>query len=370
MPEVGRPPDDRGDGAPYGRDMTEPAATEVPTGRRHRYREGLRRLAFVLVSTSIVTVVSERVFWYWTWDPLAQLEVVLYYAVTVATTLWLIDRYRVRGFAAFALTAFVFGMLVEGVLTPVAYEGIPFVPVLPSFFAGWHGLLALGAAWYLLHRWALERRASQIAMASAIAGALWGAWALTSLLPENLGDAELLADHGTLSVLAPGEFARYAVGYSLLLAAAHWAWGRLGDVSRFEPSVWGERIAAALMAVMVVAYTVAIPWAAPMFVLYVGGAVWLLRRRASATEEPSLLTELSGPVPPTSLLALAPLPVMAAATYALGWWLAPTEATLRIVMWTVVAAATAAGGGAVARAAWTTWRCTRSAPAPAATPVG
>lgn len=338
--------------------MSDLDASTRPPDRRSRIREGLGRLAFVLVSSTVVTVVSERMFWYWTWSPLGQAEVILYYAIAVGTALWMIDRFRVRGAAAFALVAFVFGMLVEGVLTPVVYEGLPFVPVLAAFFAGWHGLLALGVAWYLLHRWAIERRTRRIALASAVAGVLWGAWALTSSLPENLGDEELVEANGALSLLEPGQFALYAAGYGLLLAAAHWSWGRLGDVGRFEPSRWAKRSAVAAMGVALVAYTPLVPWAVPMFALYVGGAVWLLRRRAAATDGPSLLAELSGPVPLASLVALVPLPTLAAATYAVGWWLGPAEATLRVVMWSIVAAVTVVGGLAVGRGAWTTWRST------------
>ncbi|MEM8903292.1 MAG: hypothetical protein AAGF02_06290 [Actinomycetota bacterium] len=311
--------------------------TLVPTDPRPRergWRAGARHLAFALVSAAIVAVVSERMFWFWASAPVSHVEVSIYYAMATAPVLWLIDRYRVDRWGPLVMVAMVFGLVVEGVLTPVTYTGGPFVPFFPVWFAAWHGLMALGGAWYLLHRWLLDGRVRAIATASVFAGAFWGLWSMTLTLPENVEDEELIADHGgPLVVLEPMAFLRYAITFSLILGAAHWIWGRLGDVGRFRPARPTIAVYGLAVVAMLVGWSVAIPWAIPMFALYTWLAVWFLRRHAPTADRPSLLGQLSGPVRARHLVGLLPLPAAAAGTYALLWWLAPTDTTLRVVMY-------------------------------------
>ena len=238
------------------------------------------------------------------------------------------------------LVALVFAMVVEGVLTPIVYSGGPFVPFFPVWFTAWHGLLSLVGAWYLLHRWLLDRRVGLIAFASTAAGAFWGVWSVTLWLPENLEDEELVADLGSPTILEPWAFTRYAITFSLILAAAHWVWGRLGDVGRFRPSRGAIALYGLAVGAMLIGWTVALVWALPMFVLYVGLAVWLLRRHEPTADGPNLLAQLVGPVRARDLLALAPLPATAAGTYALMWWLAPTDTTGRVIMYGTIAVQT------------------------------
>ncbi|MEM9606628.1 MAG: hypothetical protein AAGA99_04340 [Actinomycetota bacterium] len=323
-----------------------------PTGptRGDRWRAGVRRLAFVLVSATIMAIVSERMYWYWDPGPADMAVVVGYYAVAVGTTLWTIDPFRVRSTPAMVMVAVIYGMIVEGILTPVAYSGGP-LPIFPAYFTGWHGLLGVVVVWWLLHRWLLDGRRRSIALASGALGVLWGVWAFTSVLPENVQDPELIEHSGTLELLGPGAFTLYAFGYTALLALAHWLWGRLGPVDSFRPSRPVRWLAVAAMAAMLIAYTVGLPWAAPMFAVFVGGAVWFLRREAARHDEPSVLADLVGPVRARHLPAMLPLPVLASAIYAASWWLEPEEAVVRLVMWVVIAATTLVGGGAVAWAA-------------------
>lgn len=325
-----------------------------PRPRERGWRNGLRHLAFLFVSSSIVVIVAERMFWYWSPDPVDHAELAAFYALALAPALWLIDRYGVDRPAPLVMVAMVFGLMVEGVLTPVTYTGGPFVPFFPVWFAAWHGLMALGGAWYLLHRWLLERRVRAIAVASAATGAFWGLWSMTLTLPENVEDEELIADQGAaLTVLDPAAFARYAITFSLILAVGHWLWGRLGDVGRFRPSRPTVAVYGLMVGAMLIGWTVAIPWAIPMFAAYTWGAVRFLRRHEPTADRPSLLAQLVGPVRASDLLALAPLPMLAAGTYAIVWWLAPTDAVLRVVMYGTIAVQTVV-------AAVVLWRSGRS----------
>jgi len=164
------------------------------------------------------------------------------------------------------------------------------------------------------------------------------------LLPGNFNDPELIEDQGgPLEILAPMAFARYAVSFSLILAAMHWLWGRLVKPVDFEPSVWGKRLYVVAVAAMLVVWSVAIPWAAPMFAAYVAIQIWVLRRHAQGATGPGLFEQLSGRVRGRHLLALVPLPATAAATYALLWELDLSLGLIEAVMFTVIFVQAAVG---------------------------
>lgn len=366
-------PDDASGTASYGADMRLP--TLLPSTARPRetgWPGGVRRLAFALVSAAIVVVISERMFWFWASNPLSHLEVSAFYALAVAPALWLIDRFRVDRVAPLVMVALVFAMFVEGVLTPVTYTGGPFVPLFPVWFTAWHGLMGFVVGWYLVHRWLLDRRIGRLAVVSALAGAFWGLWSMTLSLPENVEDEELIADSGgPLTVLDPAAFTRYAIAFSMILAVAHWVWGRLGDVGRFRPSRPAIGLYAVAAGAMLVGWTVAIPWALPMFAAYVWLPVRFLRRHEPAADGPGLLAELVGPVRARDLLGLVPLPVVAAGTYALIWWSAPTDTVLRVVMYGSIAVQTVVAAAMLARSGATIGRGLRAArpPAPRTSPA-
>ncbi|MEL7156898.1 MAG: hypothetical protein AAFN30_09900 [Actinomycetota bacterium] len=205
---------------------------DQPTGAVAGLRAALRNALFVLLAGAVVGVGSERVFWYWTTDPLAHLEIAAFYAPAVAFALWAIEHYRVRHTWGLLLAVPLFGYWIEGIVTPIIYSGGPFVPVFPLWFTGWHGLFALVVLWYLFRRWLIEGRWRPLLAASVAVGLFWGAWAITLTLPENVNDPELIEDvGGPLQVLGPAAFARYAVTFTAILAAAHHLLGRVWVVS-------------------------------------------------------------------------------------------------------------------------------------------
>lgn len=308
-------------------------ADEPTPDRRTRLIDGLRRLALVLLGGAIVGVSSERIFWYWTANPLAHIEIAAFYAIAVGATIWVISRYRVNNLASLVLAAPIFAYVVEGVITPVLYSGGPFVPFFPVWFTFWHGFFGIVGLWYFLHRWLIAGRWRPIALASAAMGLFWGLWSTTMLLPENLEDREL---EGPVELLDQIAFTRYAFTFTAILAAAHWLWGRLRTPTEFVTSKWTNRIFVLLIGAVLVAYTVAIPWALPMFVAYVALQVWLLRRHAAVARGPGLLQQLEGPVKARHLLALAPMPVVAAVSYGIAWQLDPPFGLVRGFMFTTI----------------------------------
>lgn len=291
---------------------------------------GFRRLVFVLLCSAIVGIGSERMFWYWADEPLDHGIVTLVYAPAVAGVSWLIDRYRVTGWWSLLLVAPVAGLLVEGVITPVVYSGGPFVPLFPVWFGVWHGVLSVAVLLFGFRYWLVTGQMHRLLVASGVLGTFWGTWSTTMWLPENLEDPELIADQGgPLQLLDPAEFTLYTVLFSAILAAAHLLLGRGLWVSSFEPARVTRWIWCGTTAAVVIAWTFAIPWAAPMFAAYLGIQLWGLRRHARASSRPSLLERLDGRFGPRALWPISALPVTAAGTYAIWWAIDPPEAFVR-----------------------------------------
>ena len=305
-------------------------------------RAGVHRLLFVFTVAAVVGVSSERMFWYWASAPVDHLVVAMVYAPAVAGCLWFVDRYRARGLWGLVLVAPLLGYFVEGVVTPVVYAGGP-VPFFPVWFAAWHGMLGLGILLFGLRHLLLARRTAALWGLSIGLGVFWGVWSTTMWLPENVNDPELIADAGApLTLLGPADFALYAASFTAILAGCHWLLGRIW-LTEFVPSRATVWIWIALTGAAVIGWSVAIPWAAPMFVAGVALQQWGLRRHARHGR-PSLLAELDGRVAAPALLPLVAIPLAAAAVYALAWELEPAEGLVRYgAMYGVIALQTVVG---------------------------
>lgn len=272
-------------------------------------RSGLRRLIFVLVSTVPIVFVSERLYWYWSRGLEDQLVTLVFYAAVFASVPWLVSRYRVDSLWRLLLVVPVHAYLVEGAIVPVLYSGGPLVPFFPAMFTFWHGVLGVVVVWYLFRRWLLAERWRPLLFTSATLGLYWGMWALTA--QAEVDDADLAEGLGhSLVLLDARGFAVYAAACTAALAAAHWLLGRVW-VATFEPSRMARWVWLAVVAGAIVIWTVAIPWAAPMFAAYAGLQVWALRR-TPAPDGPSLLEQLDGPVRIRALWPLTAIPLTAA----------------------------------------------------------
>lgn len=291
-------------------------------------RSGLNRLIFVVVSTVPIVFVSERVYWYWSRGPEEQFVTLAFYAAVFASVPWLISRYRVDSLWRLLLVIPVHAYLVEGAIVPVLYSGGPLVPFFPAMFTFWHGVLGVVVVWYLFRRWLVTERRRPLLLTSIALGLYWGLWALTA--QAEVDDAELADGLGHALVLLDARgFAVYAAACTAALAAAHWTLGRVWMTS-FEPSRATRCVWLLVMGGAVAIWTVAIPWAAPMFVAYAGVQVWALRRTPAPTG-PSLLEQLEGPVRLRALWPLAAIPVAATASHR--FWLSLDLAADDIENW-------------------------------------
>lgn len=325
----------------------------------------LRLLVFCLVAAVILVVGSERIFWYWTPNPLAHLELTLFYAFPAAGAFGAIAYFRVAGRWRLLLVATVYAYLATGILTPVLYEG-GVVPALALFFIGWHGLVTFYVLLYQFRRWLLDGAWRPLLAASAAIGLLWGLWSIRLLLPENVDDPDLVADQGSpLQLLEPGAFTLYALGFTAVLALGHWLLGLVWPRS-FRPPRWLAYIWVLLNALMLLLWSTFIPWALPLVGFYLGLQAFALFRsrpdlplggKVSAGERTyqrhgdRFFDELAGPIPVAALWPLVAIPIVAAPTYGLLWALDLSEETIRNgVRWPVWIAVAAVALGLLAPA--------------------
>ncbi len=302
-----------------------------------------RFVVLAFVTASIAAVMSERFFWFWSPAPLDHAAVAAFYALPTAAALLVVGRFGVSSTWSLLLVAPVFAYVIEGVLTPILYTGGPFNPFFPAWFTWWHGIMALVLGVFVVRAWLLASRRGLLALASIALGCFWGIWASTLRLPENVEDVELLADHDQLVVLGPGAFARYAITFTGIFMVAHLV---LGFVWPKTSGPWptAERVLGGLIAIAVVGWTVALPWALPMFVLYLmvpwRALRWHRDRQLGPGPRsgPDLIAQLRGRVHPGAVAPLALLAPSAWLAYAALWLIDPSDQALRIIMYGTIAA--------------------------------
>lgn len=299
-------------------------------------RAAVRLLALWVTIASIAVVSSERVFWFWTPSPLSHVELALFYALPAGVAMAVIGRFQVELGWSLLLVAPVFAFVVEGVLTPIIYTGF-FLPVFPAWFTWWHGVMALAIGVFLVRSWLLAERRGLVALFSIGLGCFWGLWASTLRLPENAEDPEMLADVGELVVLEPMAFARYAATFTAVFIASHLLLGMVWPDGPSRPSPLVERLLGLLVAVGVIGWTIALPWALPMFAIYLF-VPWLALRwhregrgTDPATAGADLVGQLQGRVRPAATAPLVLLAPAASLTYAGLWLLDPSDGVLRAV---------------------------------------
>ena len=306
--------------------------------------------AFVYLTSIIVVMGSERVYWYWAGLTAGSvLEMAAFYVVPVAVAVWILALVPARRFHQVVLGGAVFAFVVEGVLTPIIYADGP-LPVLASLFVGWHGMVAFVGMWYLTRRWLLAGYTHLVMRASSAFGTLWGVWAFVAAF----GDPELPG--GTGDVLSPGQFTVYALGVGVVFVAAHWLIGFVWP-EEWKPgraSTWIVGIVA--VTYFAVAVLFAVPWAPAKLGILLGGTYWLMCRAPDGVQAngPTVLDRLSGTISLTSTAPILVAPLMASIAYGAMWLIDAPDAALGGLYWVFVAAQIVGGGIAY------TWAARRS----------
>lgn len=316
-----------------------------------RLGNGGRTLACILLMSAIMGVGSERIFWFWSSDPLAHIEVAIFYGLATGSAWVLMRRFQVSSWWSLALVYPILAFVVEGVITPVIYSGGPMVPLFPAWFTMWHGVLSFGLLVVAVRNWLLQHRWRPLLGTAVLTGMFWAVWATTLRLPENVEDEELVSDLGELVVLGPGAFTVYASIFAAIAMLAHLGLGLVWPAEVMEPPrhrglTTGEWLLVAVTVIAVGTWTLVVPWAAPMFGIYcwiqIKGLRWH-RSVVARSAQSSLLSQLSGRVRVREVLWLAPMAPVAAGGYALLWHLDPSESAIRVTMYSIIAIQAVAG---------------------------
>ena len=238
--------------------------------------------------------------------------------------------FRVSTAWALLLVTPLYAYVTEGVLTPVMYGGGPFVPFFPAWFAAWHGLGAIFVFWYCVRRWLVAGAWKLISALAAGVGVFWGVWASTLRLPEQVEDPDMVADIGLLTVLGPREFAMYTALITTVLVVAH-----LG-LDRVWPRCWSvgnrsTRSGTIVVTMLAAVWTIVVPWALPMFVVYGLLQVRSPRRHRAASVGPNLVERLAGPIDVRHLAPLLLIVPTASVAYLAVWMAGPSDLVLRVI---------------------------------------
>lgn len=308
----------------------------------------LKRLLFVLLSTAIMVVFSEKVFWYV--QGFAIVELILFYALPVAACLAVIDLFQVSSLSGLILVGGLFGFLVEGILTPVIYESGLLDPIMPAYFVGWHGLLSLVFGWYWIRKMLVSGNWKQLSLGSTFFGLFWGVWSLSYRLPESIEEfqAYVLAGETWYPGAWPvGKFAFYALVFTGLLITAHWLLGRSYWQKDFRINLWEAGL---LLFALGFIYIFQVLPVFPLGFLKLGGLIALVlfplqiqkKRRGKA----GVLTSLDDQFPFSNTLPLLFMPLAAVVVYSLAAFLPIPDDLVRISFQSIYVLQAIVGGAA------------------------
>ena len=144
-----------------------------------------------------------------------------------------------------------------------------------------------------------------------------------------------------------------ALLFTAVLLGSHLVVNRVWPRSPERLLVSAEKLLVGTLLFFAAAWTVAAPWALPMFVVLCWFQVRVLRRYRDATETaPSILATLAAPASTRSLLPLVLVAPVAAGVYAIWWELAPSETTLNVIYFGTIAVQTFAAAALLI----TAWR--------------
>lgn len=307
----------------------------------------LDRVIFVLLSSAIMVVFSEKTFWYI--QGYATFELVLFYAIPVAASIWAIDRFQVQRFSGVVLVGGLFGFLVEGILTPAIYEAGLLDPVMPAYFVGWHGLLSLVFGWYLIRKWLIEGKQKRLFVGSILFGLFWGLWSLNYRLPESIQEFEAWIQAG--EHFLPGawpvlDFAFFTLIFTAMLMAGHWLLGRNIWQSYFSMKKWEVGL---LVIVMGFIYAFQVFPIFPLGFVKLSALIALvvipLIIQKRKFNNPSILETLSGEIRFSDTLPLLAIPLAASLVYGLAAILPAAEDLIRFIFHFLYAIQAVVGGG-------------------------
>ncbi len=302
-------------------------------------------VGFVYLSAVVLVFFSEKMYWYPSGGEM--FELAIFYAIPTFFLLWALSRFRVQRAAALFLAAALFGLVTEGVLTTIIYEGGLLDPSTFAYAAlGWHGLISVMFGWYFLRKLLLRGKLFPVIVWSTVAGIFWGVWSPVYWLPENLNNPDLLKP----GVWTVSEFAVFALTITLVLAAAQWLLGKWFWQPSFNP---GKKTVAIMTLVALGYFGLTVMPVMPIigtikFAVLAALILWGLSRfRQKEVSGETIFSQLHGEIHWLPLLGLFAMPLAAITVYALALAIQPDETVIRALSWNgIVTLQTLLGGGA------------------------
>lgn len=308
-----------------------------------RFTRFWRTVAFVALSAFIMTIGSEKMYWYIPGIGSGGAIVVLvsFYMIPVLVGLWFVARGG-TALPGLVLAGAAFGWIVEGVITPELYGDGPFGPFFPGYFAGWHGLLSLVTLWYLFRKWAVAGDRRTLGRVAAALGVFWGWWSMSYWLPETIEETEFVEMGFDVGVWPANKFAAYAFAVGGGLAVAHWLIGYVWP-ERWVPTRRWTVVSVGLILVVSIPVMVGVPWGGLKLGSLLGLLWWANRGRQS--NEVTVFSALQGRPAFTDVAPMLVMPLTAAATYAAALTVRPSNAVVSIISFWIPTTAVALGGG-------------------------
>ena len=304
------------------------------------------RFLFVLVSSAILVFFSEKTFWYV--QGYVIIELILFYSIPVVAFLWVIDLFQVQRLSGVVLIGGLFGFLVEGILTPILYEGGLLDPVMPAYFVGWHGLLSVVFGWYLIRKWLVEGSWKKLGLGSFLFGVFWGVWSLSYRLPESIQEFEgyvQAGEHWLPGVWPILDFAFFTLVFTGMLMIGHWLLGQGIWQASFSMQKWEIGL---LVGIMVFLYAFQVFPIVPLGFLKLAGLIllvviplWIQKKRQN---DGCILESFAGRIQFSQTLPLLTIPLAASLVYGLAALFPPPEDLLRLIFQSIYAVQGLIGG--------------------------
>ncbi len=206
----------------------------------------IKRWTFIILSTTIMVLFSEKMYWYV--QGYVYGELIIVYMFGTYLFLWSLSYFRVNHFWGMFLASVLYPLYVEGIFTGIITTDL--TEMMLFYFIGWHSTLSVIIGWYFHHKWLVERRLRLLMITSIALGLVLGLWATTFWLPESIKDQELKID-GTF-ILGQWSLLDYAVLLAylgIIYVVSHYLLGKTWN-GRFNPSRIDNLFVGAVLAVL------------------------------------------------------------------------------------------------------------------------
>ena len=265
----------------------------------------LKNILLVLSTGYIFVYFSEHLFWARIRPDdslVGWMGAWIAYSLLAFVFLTLVAYFKIKNIWSLFLAGAAFGWLAEGVIVQTTYESLP----LSISFTGlaWHALITVWIGWYALRK-SFFASFSTLKL-SAVIGACYGLWAI-AWWTEPDGGVSSVAD-----------FAAFSLVTTILVILAYW----LANWSATAPFLPNRRVTLCISGIFILYFlfvTVpAMPLALGILPILLGLVYLGLHRNRLASDETSMINELTGNIPAWNFLSLLALPV----TGILVYWIA------------------------------------------------